>query len=173
MLNKITRNPFKKVERTSNIFYLIHSDLCDFRSTPSLGNKRYMITYIDDYSRFRYVFLLHSKVEALSMFKIFKNEVEVQLDSKIKRLRTDKGGECYNPSYFQEIGIVHETTAGYSPQSNGVAKRKNRTLQEMVNSMLSYLGLSEGFWGEVMLIACHILNRVPTRGKKAIPYELW
>ena len=43
----------------------------------------------------------------------------------------------------------------------------------MVNSMLSYSGLSEGFWGEVMLTACHILNRVPTRGKKAIPYELW
>ena len=95
-----------------------------------------MITFIDDYSRFCYVFLLHSKDEALSMFKIFKNEVEVQLDSKIKRLRTDKGGEYYNPSYFQEMGIVHETTAGYSPQSNGAVERKNRTLKEMVNSMI-------------------------------------
>ena len=71
------------------------------------------------------------------------------------------------------MGIFHETTAGYSPQLNGVAERKNRTLQEMVNSMLSYSGLSEGFWGEAMLTACHILNRVPTRGNKAIPYELW
>ena len=109
MLNKITRNPFRKVERTSNILDLIHSDLCDFYSTPSLGNKRYMITFIDDYSRFCYVYLLHSKDEALNMFKIFKNEVEVQLDSKVKRLRTDKGGEYYNPCYFQEMGIVHET----------------------------------------------------------------
>ena len=63
--------------------------------------------------------------------------------------------------------------AGNSPQSNGVAERKNRTLQEMVNSMLSYSGLSEGFWGEAMLTACHILNRVPTKGNKAIPYEQW
>ena len=107
------------------------------------------------------------------MFKIFKNEVEVQLDSKIKRLRTDKGGEYYNPCYFLEMGIVHETTAGYSPQSNGVAERKNRTLRETVNSMLSYSGFSEGFWGEAMLTACHILNWVPTKGKKVIPYELW
>ena len=93
MLNRIIRNPFKKVERSSNILDLIHSDLCDFHSTPSLGNKRYMITFIDDYSRFCYMLLLHSKDEALSMFQIFKNEVEVQLDSKIKRLRKDKGGD--------------------------------------------------------------------------------
>ena len=71
------------------------------------------------------------------------------------------------------MGIVHETTTGYSPQSNGVVERKNRTLQEMVNSMLSYSRLIEGFLGEVMLTACHILNRVPIREKKAIPHELW
>ena len=84
MLNKITRNPCRKVKRSSNILDLIHSDLCDFHSTPSLGNKKYMITFICDYSRFCDMYLLYSKDEALSMFKIFKNEVEVQLDSKIK-----------------------------------------------------------------------------------------
>ena len=54
-----------------------------------------------------------------------------------------------------------------------MAKRKNRTLQEMVNSMLSYSNLSDGFWGEAMLTACHILNRVPSRTNKETPYELW
>ena len=92
MLNRIIRNPFKKVERSSNILDLIHSDLCDFHSTPSLGNKRYMITFIDDYSRFCYVFLLHSKDEALSMFKIFKNEVEVELDLRSNDLERIKEG---------------------------------------------------------------------------------
>lgn len=163
MLNKITRTPFKRVERSSNILELIHSDLCDFHSTPSLGNKRYMVTFIDDYSRFCYVYLLHSKDEALTKFDVYKREVELQVDSFIKRIRTDKGGEYYDPAYFQSLGIIHETTAGYAPQSNGVAERKNRTLEEMVNSMLSYSDLSEGFWDEAMLKACHTLNRVPTK----------
>nr|GEX94037.1 zinc finger, CCHC-type [Tanacetum cinerariifolium] len=69
--------------------------------------------------------------------------------------------------------IIHETTAPYTPQQNGVAERKNRALKEMVNSMLSYSGLSEGFWGEAMLTACYLLNRVPNKRNKATPYELW
>nr|GEX37789.1 hypothetical protein [Tanacetum cinerariifolium] len=56
---------------------------------------------------------------------------------------------------------------------NRVAERKNRTLKDMVNSMLSYSGLSEGFWGEAMLIACYILNRNPNKNSKQTPYEIW
>ena len=52
MLNKITRTPIKSVVRKSEILDLIHSDLCDFHSTPSLGNKKYVNTFIDDYSMF-------------------------------------------------------------------------------------------------------------------------
>nr|GEZ66618.1 zinc finger, CCHC-type [Tanacetum cinerariifolium] len=55
--------------------------------------------------------------------------------------------------------FIQETTAPYTPQQNGVAKRKNKALKEMVNSMLSYLGLSEGIWGEAMLTACYLLNK--------------
>ena len=128
-----------------------------------MGNKKYAITFIDDYSKFCYVYLLHTKDEALNYFKIYK----------LKSLRIDKEGEYYDPSYFNSMGIINETTAGYTSQSNGVAERKNRTLQEMVNSMLSYSGLSEGFWDEAMLTACHILNRVPMRTNKVTPYELW
>ncbi|GKC82484.1 zinc finger, CCHC-type containing protein, partial [Tanacetum coccineum] len=70
-------------------------------------------------------------------------------------------------------GIIHETTAPYTLQQNGVAKRKNRALKKMVNSMLSYLGLSEGFWGEAMLTACYLLNMVSNKRNKTTPYELW
>ncbi|GJX95459.1 zinc finger, CCHC-type containing protein [Tanacetum coccineum] len=62
----------------------------------------------------------------------------------------DRGGEYYDPVYFQSIEIIHETTAPYTPQQNGVSERKNKALKEMINSMLSYSGLSEGFWGEAM-----------------------
>ncbi|GJU32083.1 zinc finger, CCHC-type containing protein [Tanacetum coccineum] len=66
--------------------------------------------------------------------------------------KTYRGGEYYDPVFFQSVGIIHETTTRYTPQQNGVAERKNRALKEMVNSMLSYSGLSEGFWGEAMAI---------------------
>ncbi|PWA89720.1 zinc finger, CCHC-type [Artemisia annua] len=104
---------------------------------------------------------------------IYKTEVELQLGMSIKCLRTDRGGEYIDPHYFQPVGIIHETTAPYTPQQNGVAERKNQVLKEMVNSMLSYSGLSKGFWGEAMLTACYFLNRVPNKRNKTVPYELW
>ncbi|GJR50818.1 zinc finger, CCHC-type containing protein [Tanacetum coccineum] len=79
----------------------------------------------------------------------------------------------FNVLYVPKLRIIHETTAPYTPQQNGVAERKNRALKEMVNSMLSYSGLSEGFWGEAMLTACYLLNRVPNKRNKTTPYELW
>ncbi|GJS86226.1 zinc finger, CCHC-type containing protein [Tanacetum coccineum] len=135
MLTKITRQPFKSITRKSVILELIHSDLCDFHATPSLGNKKYVITFIDDASRFCYVYLLHAKDEALDKFRIYKTEVELQQNDLVKTLRTDRGGEYYDPVFFQSVGIIHETTAPYTPQQNGVAERKNRALKEMVNSM--------------------------------------
>ena len=76
---------FKTFERKSEFLELMQSDRCDFHSTPSLGNKKYVITFIDDFSKFCYVFLLHTKDEVLNYFKIYKNEVEIQISSKLKR----------------------------------------------------------------------------------------
>ncbi|GKC33258.1 zinc finger, CCHC-type containing protein [Tanacetum coccineum] len=163
MLTKITRQPFKSITRKSVILELIHSDLCDFHATPSLGNKKYVITFIDDASRFCYVYLLHAKDEALDKFRIYKTEVELQQNDLVKTLRTDRGGEYYDPIFFQSVGIIHETTAPYTPQQNGVAERKNRALKEMVNSMLSYSGLSEGFLERNPCKACLLIDRAVVR----------
>ncbi|GJU74505.1 zinc finger, CCHC-type containing protein [Tanacetum coccineum] len=140
-------------------------------SGPMLNKCGYKQVYESD--KFCYVYLLHAKDEALDKFRIYKTEVELQQNDLIKTLRTDRGGEYYDPVFFQSVGIIHETTAPYTPQQNGVAERKNRALKEMVNSMLSYSGLSEGFWGEAMLTACYLLNRVPNKRNKTTPYELW
>ncbi|GJX92963.1 zinc finger, CCHC-type containing protein [Tanacetum coccineum] len=142
MLTKITKKPFKNVKHKTEVLELIHSDLCDLHDTPSLWNKKYFVTFIVDASRFCNVYLLHSKDEALDKFKVFKTEVELQQGSLIKRFRTDRGGEYMDTLYFQSIGIIHETTAPYTPQQNGISERKNKVLKEMVNSMLSYSGLS-------------------------------
>ncbi|GKC08734.1 zinc finger, CCHC-type containing protein [Tanacetum coccineum] len=125
MLTKITRKPFQSIPRKSVILELIHSDLCDFHATPSLGNKKYVITFIDDAYRFCYVYLLHAKDEALDKFRIYKTEVDLQQNDLIKILRTDRGGEYYDPIFFQSVGIIHETTAPYTPQQNGVLGRSH------------------------------------------------
>ncbi|GKD31919.1 zinc finger, CCHC-type containing protein, partial [Tanacetum coccineum] len=86
---------------------------------------------------------------------------------------TDKGCEYMDTLYFQSVGIIHEMNIPYTPQQNGISKRKNRVLKEMVITMLSCSGLSQGFWGEAMLTSCYLLNRVPRKRNKITPYELW
>ncbi|KAK8988278.1 hypothetical protein V6N11_065873 [Hibiscus sabdariffa] len=103
-------------------------------------------------------------------------EVENQLDRRIKRLRSDRGGE-YGSNFLKEVcensDIIHETSAPYFPQQNGIAERKNRTLKEMMNSLLISSGLSDNMWGDAILSANHILNRVPHKKLDHTPYELW
>ena len=140
---KMTKVPFKKVERNTEPLGLIHIDICDLKFIQTRGGKKYFITFIDDSSRYCYVYLLRGKDEAVEVFKHYKLEVENQLSKKIKIIRSDRGGEYDAPfdEYCSQNGIIHQTTAPYSPQSNGVAERKNRTLKEMMNAMLISSGL--------------------------------
>ncbi|GJT19305.1 retrovirus-related pol polyprotein from transposon TNT 1-94 [Tanacetum coccineum] len=174
--SKFTSHSHKSVEKSNEILGLIHTDLCDFKATPSRGGKNYYITFIDDCSKFCYVYLINTKDEALNMFKTYKAEVENQLDKKIKILRSDRGGE-YESNDFSEFcstfGIVHQTTAPYTPQQNGVAERKNRTLKNMINSMLITSGAPHSLWGEACLAANTILNKIPHKKSDKSPYQLW
>lgn len=172
---KSARQPHHSVDRNTEPLGLIHTDLCDFKSTPTRGGKKYFITFIDDCTRYCYVYLLNSKDESIHAFVKYKAEVENQMNRKIKILRSDRGGEYEYPfaRVCEESGIIHQTTAPYSPQSNGVAERKNRTLKEMMNIMLINSGLPGNLWGEALLMANYILNRVPHKKKGSIPYELW
>jgi transposase InsO family protein len=110
------------------------------------GGKRYFMTFIDDCTRFCYVYLLKTKDEALHYFKIYKAEVENQLKRKVKRLRSDRGGEYFSSEFSEfcvEHEIIHERTPLYSPQSNGIAEGKKRTLTKLVNAMLETACLSK------------------------------
>ncbi|KAJ9536248.1 hypothetical protein OSB04_un000581 [Centaurea solstitialis] len=126
--------------------------------------------------RFLYVYLLHSKDQAFEAFKIYKAEVENQKEKRIKILRSDRGGEYFNhefDTFCEENGIKHERTSPFTPQQNGLAERKNRTLVEMVNCMLNQSGLPTNLWGEALLTACYIHNRITSRVIPTSPYELW
>ena len=102
--------------------------------------ERYFITIIDDYSLYGYVYLLRNKNEALEMFKTFKNEVENQLNNSIKILRYDRRGEYQNGAFqahLRSCGIVSQLTPLETPHHNGVSERRNRTILDMVRSMMT------------------------------------
>ena len=116
--SKTTKKSCKSIETESNLLSLIHSDLGDLKNTMTKGGKQFYITFIDDCSTYARVYLLRNKDEARDVFIKYKNEVENQLSKKIKRLKTNRGGEYEsNPfNYFcEDHGIIHETTSLYSP----------------------------------------------------------
>ncbi|GJR75333.1 retrovirus-related pol polyprotein from transposon TNT 1-94 [Tanacetum coccineum] len=172
---KLTRSSFKSVKRKTEPLDMIHTDISDFKSLPIKGGNKYFITFIDDCTKYCYVYLLKSKDETIDKFVLYKTEVENQLGRKIKVVRSDRGGEYVSP--FAELcakhGIRHEFTAPYSPQQNGIAERKNSTLKEMVNAMLISSGLSQDTWGEAILTATYLLNKIHHKKKEETPYELW
>ncbi|RVW86998.1 Retrovirus-related Pol polyprotein from transposon TNT 1-94 [Vitis vinifera] len=123
--------------------------------------------------------------EALDVFEIYKSEVENQLNRRIKSVRSDKGGEYYGrftesgqhlsafALFLREHGIIANYTMPGTPEQNGVVERRNRTLIDMVRSMMSNSTLPEFLWGETLKTAVHILNRVPSKDVPKTPYELW
>ena len=94
---KMARASFKSVEKSTEPLDLIHSDVCDMKSIQTRGGKKYFITFIDDCTRYCYVYLLRSKDEAIEAFMQYKNEVENQLNKKIKVLRSHSGGKYESP----------------------------------------------------------------------------
>ena len=73
----------------------MHTKICGLFPTTSWNGQQYFITFIDDYSRYGYLYLIHEKSQSLDFFKTFKAEVELQLGKKIKAIKSDRGGEYY------------------------------------------------------------------------------
>ena len=104
------------------------------------------------------------KFETFEKFKEFQSEVENHLNKKIKFLRSDHGGEYLSYEFgvhLKQCGIVSQLTPPGTPQCNGVSERRNRTLLDMVRSMMSLTDLPLSFWGYALETAAFTLNREP------------
>ena len=182
---KFVKNIKKGAKRSAGILEIIHTDICGPFPVTTVDGYVSFITFTDDYSRYGYIYPIKERSEALDKFKIFKAEVENQHDLKIKIVRSDRGGEYYGrhtpygqvpgpfARFLMENGIVAQYSTPGEPQQNGVAERKNRTLMDMVRSMMSYSTLPINLWMEALKAAIYILNRVPSKSVPKTLYELW
>ena len=140
------------------------------------GGFEYFITFIDDYLRYGCIYLMRRKSEAFEKFKEYKVETEKRLNKCLKTLRSDRGGEYLLgefKDYLSEQGIASQLSTLGVPQHNGVAEKRNRTLMDMVRSMMSYSDLPNSFWGYALETADYILNLVPSMSVPTTATELW
>ena len=175
----IARKPYKplKAPRATERLEVVFSDLMGPFETNSLGNRRYCITFIDDYSRYAQVAFLSRKSQAFQAFKEYHTLAERQTGCKLKRLQTDLGGEYLGnefQDYLTKHGIKHSRTTGFSPESNGISERLNKTLMSLVRSTITSAKLPKSFWAELTSCAVYIRNRCTNVvNPKKTPLQLW
>ncbi|GJZ21850.1 putative ribonuclease H-like domain-containing protein [Tanacetum coccineum] len=166
----------KAVSSISHSLQLLHMDLFGPTSVRSLNHKTYCLVITDDFSRFSWVFFLRTKDETSAILKDFIRQIENQLNQKVKTIRSDNGTEFKNKDVIEfcgSKGIKREYSNARTPQQNGVAERKNRTLIEAARTMLADSFLPNTFWAEAVSTACYVLNRVlVTKPHNKTPYEL-
>jgi transposase InsO family protein len=166
-LGKNIKKPFPSSNnRSKEILDLIHLYFCGPMLVRSLGGSLYYVIFIDDYSRKMWLYLLKSKDKVFNKFQEFKAEIENLTNKKIKTLRIDNGGEYTSKEFIafsKSAGIRRELTVPHNPQQNGVAERKNRSIEEMVKSLLNVQGLSMFLWGEATMTTIYVHNKIPHR----------
>ncbi|GKB16764.1 putative ribonuclease H-like domain-containing protein [Tanacetum coccineum] len=166
----------KLVNSISKPLHMLHMDQFGPTNVKSLMKKSYCLVVTDDFSRFSWVFFLATKDETSGILKTFITEIENQLDHKVKVIRCDNGTEFKNSvmNQFCEMkGIKREFSVARTPQQNGVAERRNRTLIEAARTMLVDSKLPTTFWAEAVNTACYVLNRVLViKPHNKTPYEL-
>jgi transposase InsO family protein len=142
----------------------------------SYNHFKYFVTFIDDFSRTTWVYLLKGKNEVFLCFKDFFTFVENQFNAKIKIFRSDNGTEYVNKTFlefFKSKGILHQTTCINTPEQNGVSERKNRHLLEVTRSLLFQNNVPKIYWSDAVLTATYLINRLPSaRLKNMSPLEI-
>ena len=169
--------PTSSSGRAKDPLGLVHSDVCGKINAKSLGGSEYFLTFIDDFSHYTWVYVLKKKDEVFKYFQEWKALVERSSGKKLNILHTDNGGKYVSTKFEDNLkseGIRHERTVPKTPEQNGVAERMNRTLVEIMRSMLIDAKLPHAFWAEAISTAVYLRNRSPTKVLKDMtPFEAW
>lgn len=160
--------PFASSLSTSSFpLELVHSDVWGPSPIESFNGYRYYVLFVDDYSKFTWIYFMSHKSEVPKIFALFKSQIENLLNSTIKTLRTD-GGTEYKPIHTQFPQIQHQTTCPYTPQQNGVSERKHRHLIELALASMSHTSIPPKFWDEIFSSTFYLINCLPSTSN--IPY---
>ena len=155
----------------------VHSDVCGPMQTASNSGKKYMVTFVDDYSRTCAVYFMAHKSDTFAMFQEFHAKVAGESGERIGVLKTDGGGEYRSrefAEYLRKHQIVHEVTVPDSPEMNGIAERMNRTILEKAKCMCVHADLPKSLWAEAASTAWYVYNRLPNAPLKCkSPYKVW
>ena len=158
-------HPLKKVNTVNMPLERLHMDLFGPVKHKSVHGEVFCLVVTDDYSRFSWVDFMVHKSETPEILKNLITLLENLYNLKVRRIRSDNGTEFKNrvmDEFCTAKGILHEYSSRYTPQQNGVAERKNRTLIETARTMLVESQLPVRFWTEAVASACYTLNRVLT-----------
>ncbi|KAJ1700890.1 hypothetical protein LUZ63_000669 [Rhynchospora breviuscula] len=152
---------------------LIHADVWGPAPILTTNGFKYFVVFIDDFSKFSWIFFLSSKAEVVSIFTNFKLQVENLFDRKIKRLRTD-GGTEFRPLTRLFPELVHQLTCPHTPEQNGVAERKNRHILELSLAIINQASIPLCLWDEIFASVVFLINRLPPAAHSSTlsPYEL-
>ncbi|GKD54869.1 putative ribonuclease H-like domain-containing protein [Tanacetum coccineum] len=157
--------------------HMLHMDFFGPVFVKSLMKKMYCLVVTDDYSIYSWVFFLATKDETSGILKSFITGIENQIDQKVKVIRCDHGTDFKNKEmnqFCKRKCIKREFSVAITPQQNGVAERKNKTLIEAARTMLADSKLPTTFWAEVVNTACYVQNKVlVTKPHNKTPYELF
>jgi transposase InsO family protein len=147
---KPTKTRFKSKEySTTRPLEIVHIDLVGPTTTKGFKDEKYFMLLVDDYTRMTAVCFLNNKSEAFENFKIYKEMVENEMDSRIKCLRSDNGGEFTSKEFMDHCrnhGMKRKFSITRTPQQNEIVERKNRTVQKMAQTMLINSKLIDIFW---------------------------
>ncbi|CDF39892.1 unnamed protein product [Chondrus crispus] len=172
------RQSDRSSSRAQNCLDLVHSDVCGPLEVQSIGGSRCFITFVDDHSNWVVVYTMRYKSEAFAKYKLYEKLAQTHTGRKVKVLRTDRGGEYLSTEFKSHLdlnGTQHQLTTAYTPEQNGVAERLNRTLIDLVHSMLSHKQVSKRFWAEALATSVYVRNRVTSRTLpvNATPHHIW
>ena len=166
----------RRESRVSSSFHLLHYNIRGPIYTPSLLRFRYFVIFVDDYSRVTYLYLIKERSELYSIFKSFYMEIKTQFNASLRIFWSDSACEyflTFLSQFFDDHGIIHQSSCPHTPQQNSIAERKMHHLLKVTRALKFHIHVPKSYWSDAILTTYHLINRMPsTVLGSQIPYTM-